>query len=172
MRKRLWPVFAVAICLSSTPAAQKPPPSEEMVTIDGSKNPEMIPQWSAWEFAFRVIAGGPKQLPSSVHHVVSDQEGARVMAAAEADQRRDAACRERITKLRPLVLTAKASDINARQAEIQLDCRWQTLQTRDRLLQDLRPEGQAALIAFVESLKAGTQVTVPRRELAHFQKPQ
>jgi hypothetical protein len=69
-------------------------------------------------------------------------------------------------------LTAKASVINARQAEIQLDCRWQTLQTRDRLLQDLRPEGQAALIAFVESLKAGTQVTVPRRELAHFQKPQ
>lgn len=164
-------VLALIACLASSPAAQKPPP-DDLVTIDGSKNPELIPEWSAWEFAFRVIAGGPKQLPSSVLLVVSKEEGQRVMAAAESDQRRDAACRERMSKLRPLLLTAKPSVINAKQEEIQLDCRWQTLQRRDRLLEGLRPEGQAALIAFVESLKAGTQVTVSRRELAHFHKPQ
>lgn len=168
----LMPVFGLAVFLLALPAEQQTPPPDEIVTIDGAKNPELIPQWSVWEMAFRVMAGGPRQLPSSVYHVVSKEEGARIMAAADADQRRDAACRERIAKLRPLLLTTKPSVINARQMEIQIDCRWQTLRTRDRLLEELRPEGQAALVAFVESLKSGTQVTVPRRELAHFLRPQ
>jgi hypothetical protein len=172
MRNPGWVALALVAGLSTTPAAQKPPPGDDMVTIEGSKNPELIPQWSAWEFAFRLIAGGPKQLPATVYEVVSKEQGALVMAAAEADQRREAACRERISKLRPLLRTAKASVINAKQADIQLDCRSQTLRIRDRLLEQLPPEGQAALIAFVESLKAGTNVTVSRRELSHFQKPQ
>ena len=172
MPNRGWLALALVAGLASSPAAQKPPPGDEMVTIDGSKNPELIPQWSAWEFAFRVIAGGPRDLPATVYQVVSKEEGARVMAAAQADRQRDAACRERISKLHPLLRTAKASVINARQAEIQLDCRSQTLRIRDRLLEQLSPDGQAALAAFVESLKTGTNVTVPRRELAHFQKPQ
>lgn len=163
--------LALIACLASSAATQKPPP-DDMVTIDGKKNPELIPQWTAWEFAFRVIAGGPKQLPTAVHRVVSKEEGARVMTAAEADQQREAVCRARIARLRPLLLTEKTSAINARQAEIQLECRRHTLQIRDRLLEQLNPEAQAALIAFVESVKAGTQITVSRRELAHFQKPQ
>jgi hypothetical protein len=172
MRNRGWPVLTLVVAIAASPAAQKPPPADEVVTIDGSRNPELIPQWSAWEFAFRVIAGGPKELPTDVHRVVSREERARVMAAAEADRQRDAACRERISKLLPLLRTAKASVINARQADIQLDCRSQTLRIRDRLLEQLPLEGQAALIAFVESLKAGTSVTVTKRELPHFQKPQ
>lgn len=171
MRKRGWLALAVIACLVSSPAAQKPPP-EEMVTVDGKKNPELIPQWMAWEFAFRVIAGGPRQLPTTVHRVVSREEGERVMAAARSDQEREAVCRARIAKLHPLLLTAKPSEIDAKQAEIQLQCRWQTLHIRDRLLEQLNPEAQAALIAFVESGKAGTQISVSRREFAHFQKPQ
>ena len=38
--------------------------AQEMLQIDGSKNPELIPEWSAWGFAFRVFATGSRQLPT------------------------------------------------------------------------------------------------------------
>jgi hypothetical protein len=172
-------IVSTLMCLEATftgaspPAPQaSPPPGEEMVHIDGGKNPEMIPQWAIWEYAFRVIGGGPKQLPSSVHHLASSAEAAMVLAEAEGDLRRDAACQARMLKLRSLVQNERVDVINAKQAEIQIECRWQTLHARDRILERLRSEARAALIAFVESLKAGTKVTVSRRELAHYQQPQ
>jgi hypothetical protein len=143
-----------------------------MIEIDGAKNPELIPQWAAWEFAFRVIAGGSRALPSTVRHVVSKVEAASVIGEAVESQKRGAACRERLLKLRPLLSTAKAAEINRRQAEIEIDCRWQTLHARDRVLERLNPEGRVALNAFVESTKAGTRVTIAKRELAHYQQPQ
>ena len=74
-----------------------------VVVIDGSKNPELIPQWSAWEYAFRVIGGGPRELPTSVYRVVSTEERALILAEAQASLRRDKACQERVEKLLPLV---------------------------------------------------------------------
>ena len=46
----------------------------EWVFIDGAKNPELIPEWSAWEDVFSTIAGGRKLLPSRVLFRVSDEE--------------------------------------------------------------------------------------------------
>jgi hypothetical protein len=164
----LVPPHAVA----QSPPKFSSPETSAMIEIDGAKNPEMIPQWSAWEFAFRVIAGGSRMLPSTVHHAVSKEEAAIIVGEAVESRKRDAACQGRMLKLQPLLLTAKASEINRRQAEIQIDCRWQTLQARDRLLEQLSPEGRLALIDFVESTKAGTRVTIAKRELAHYQQPQ
>ena len=175
-----WPaVVAPAVNRAGAPsAAQKPapPPSasppDEVMVIDGSKNPELIPQWSAWEFAFRVIGGGPGELPTSVHRVVSTEERALILAEAQASLRRDKACQARIEKLVPLIGKESNAAINAKQREIQLDCRWETIRARDLLLQRLRPEGQTELIGFVEATKAGTTVTMPKRELAHYLQPQ
>ena len=97
------------------------------MVIDGSKNPELIPQWSAWEFAFRVMGGGPRELPTSVHRVVSTEERALILAEAQASLRRDKACQERIEKLVPLLGKESNAVVNAKQREIQLDCRWETI---------------------------------------------
>jgi hypothetical protein len=164
----LGPLHAVA----QSPPKFPGPASSEMIEIDGARNPELIPQWAAWEFAFRVLAGGSRALPPTVHHVVSKEEAALVVGEAVESQKRDAACQERMLKLRPLLLTAKAAEINRRQADIQIGCRWQTLHARDRLLERLNPEARIALSAFVESTKAGTRVTIAKRELAHYQQPQ
>jgi hypothetical protein len=169
------PAAAVA---GASCAAQEPnprpsdSPAEEIVVIDGSKNPELIPQWAAWEFAFRVMGGGPKELPTTVYRVVSGEERALILAEAQASLKRDKACQERVQKLWPLVGIEKDSVINVKQQKIQLDCRWETLHARDRLLQRLRPEGQTELIRFVEDMKGGTKVTIPKRELAHYLQPQ
>jgi hypothetical protein len=166
-------VFAPAHAAAQTPPARpSDASSEEEVVIDGSKNPELIPQWYAWEFAFRIMGGGSKELPTTVYRVVSAEERALILAEAQASLQRDRACQERVGKLAPLVGKEKNSVINAKQREIQLDCRRDTLQGRDRLLERLNPEGQTELIKFVEDTKAGTKVTLRKRELAHYLQPQ
>ncbi|MEN3339727.1 MAG: hypothetical protein V7647_3403 [Acidobacteriota bacterium] len=70
-------LFAVA--MFSPPgflaSRQHPPPTSwnDLVQIDGARSPELIPQWSVWGYVFRVLAGGPRQLPTSVLRVFSKE---------------------------------------------------------------------------------------------------
>jgi hypothetical protein len=77
-----------------------------------------------------------------------------------------------VLKLAPTLNTEEARFINERTQEINLDCRWQTLRLRDRVLAGLGPLGQTALSQYVESTKAGMRVFVPRNELAFYRQPQ
>jgi hypothetical protein len=148
------------------------PPRVEMLHIDGRKNPELIPQWNAWGYAFRVFAGGPRQLPTMVLDRVSKTEEAFILAQADLVQHVEAECRERLGRIaarRPL----EKPDALARQVrELALECREATLRARDRVLAALNPDGQAALIDFVESTKAGTSITIAKSELARFREPE
>ena len=154
------------------PGARGVQPPPETIEIDGSKNPELIPQWNAWEFAFRVIAGGPRELPTIVHRAVSADEGAMILREAEMITKLAARCETRMSRLRVLIGKEKASVLDARAREITLDCRRQTLEVRDRVLDRLNPEAQAALRAFVESTKAGTSLTLTKKQLARFLEPE
>ena len=144
----------------------------EMVEIDGSKNPELIPEWSAWSFAFRVIATGSRQLPSSVHAVVSPEEATLLLKVAGRVQRLDRDCQDRVVKLHALVGKEKNEVLDARLRDMTIECRWATLHARDRVLEQLRPEGGAALTAFVASTKASTSLTIRKQDLARFLEPQ
>jgi hypothetical protein len=148
------------------------PPASEMVQIDGAKNPELIPQWHTWGFAFRVIAGGPKAIPSVVLIHLTKDEADLLHREAEADQKNDEECQRRVMRLVPLLSTPEATTVNEKTREINLDCRWQTLRARDRVLQGMAAEGQAALTSWVESNKTGMQVSVPKAELDFFRQPQ
>ena len=148
------------------------PSASEMVHIDGAKNPEMIPQWHAWGFAFRVIAGGPKAIPSVVLIHLTKDEADLLQREAAVDQKHDEACQERVLRLVPLLSTAEAKSVNERTRQINLDCRWQTLRARDRVLQGMTAEGQVALTNWVDSNKTGMHVSVPKSELDFFRQPQ
>lgn len=150
--------------------AAEPPP--EIMHIDGGKNPELIPQWSAWGYAFRVIAGGPRELPSIVHHVVSSDERAMVLKEADAVQQIDKGCHERVLKLHSLLNKEKPAVIDGKLRPIIVECRRRTLDARDRVLQGLNPEGAAALIMFVESTKSSTSLSIRKSELARFLEPE
>jgi hypothetical protein len=173
-------VVRIAVCATALLASQEPspkivfsnPPPSEMVKIDGSKNPELIPQWSVWSFAFRVIAGGTKAIPTAVLVHLSKEEAELLRREADVDVKNDADCRERVLRLVPLLQKEDAKTINEKTREINLDCRWRTLGSRDRVLAGLTAEGQAALSDWVESNKAGMQVSVPKRELSFFRQPQ
>ncbi len=173
---RLLLVAFVALFALHPDAAQKPPAQfslpapSEWVHIDGAKNPELIPEWNVWKHAFMVFAVG-SDLPTDVIKHLSKEEAAAVRAAAAQHQKDKAACEQRGLKLQALVATESASVINRRTEEINLDCRWQTLRLRDHLLESLGPEGQAALRQWVEGLKAGIHVSVPKAELDFYLKP-
>ncbi|MGH9370884.1 MAG: hypothetical protein ACRD15_05075 [Vicinamibacterales bacterium] len=171
-----WIVVFVIVALGSRAALAQDPRGNsklpEIVHIDGAKNPELIPQWSAWGYTFRVIAGGPRELPSLVYKVVSRDEAAMVLKEADAVQKIDKACEARIWKLHPLVGKEKPDVLDARLREITVECRLETLHARDRILRALNPEGAAALIMFVESTKSGTSISLPKAELARFLEPE
>jgi len=153
-------------------AAQSTESSPEIIQIDGSKNPELIPQWSAWGFAFRVFSGGPRQLPTSVFTHVTPFEEALIIKEADAAQQFEAQCMARHRKILESRGSRTAEDLDKDVRALTLECRRATLRSRDRMLAAVSPEAQTALIAFVESTKATTSLALPRKDLARFREPE
>jgi hypothetical protein len=169
-------IVAAALVVSGRLQAQnRTPPvtsAQEMLQIDGSKNPELIPEWSAWGFAFRVFATGSRQLPTTIHTVVSAEETAIILKEADQVQKVDQDCQNRIVNLNASLGKEKNEVLDTRLRELTLECRWATLHARDRLLEVLAPEGASALRAFVASTKTGTSLSIPKKDLARFLEPQ
>ena len=138
MRRICVLVAVIVIAVTAHVHAQAPSGREELVIIDGSRNPEMIPQWHAWGFAFRAISGGPRELPTSVLLLVSKEEEKLVMRESDAVQKSDAVCAERLIKTYGLLKTGEpAKSVDAKMHAITVECRWQTLHARDRILEGL-----------------------------------
>jgi hypothetical protein len=144
----------------------------EIIQIDGSKNPELIPQWSAWGYAFRIFSGGPRQLPTSVLAHVTPGEETLIMKEADAAQQVEAECLAKHRKILEGRGSKSAVDLDKDVRALNLECRWATLRARDRILAGISPEAQTALIAFVESTKAGTSLAIPKKALPRFLEPE
>ena len=158
------------------PPPVRPPqpdqPDMEIVHVDGARSPELIPQWSVWGYVFRIVSGGPRQLPTSVLNLVSREEEALVVAEADAVQKIDAACQSRLARAAAKLGTGPIAVVDAKVREVSIDCRRETLRARDRILAALNPEAAAALAAFAESTKAGTSISVRKKDLARYLEPE
>jgi hypothetical protein len=176
-------VTTIAACMISSGvslAAQAPPqqpspknpfvivPPSERLEIDGSKNPELIPEWYIWETFFRQLRTAGT-VPTALSLTASEER----LLQMELDQygKSSQQCQKDIERLRPMIGVAPVKDINEKQRAIQLDCRRRSLDIRDRLLAGVRPEASVAIAAWVENLKTGVEISVPKRELAHFRQP-
>ncbi|HEU4935491.1 MAG TPA: hypothetical protein VFT39_03490 [Vicinamibacterales bacterium] len=177
-------VTTIAACMISSGgvslAAQAPPqqpppknpfvlvPPSERLEIDGSKNPELIPEWYIWETFFRQLhtAG---TVPTALSLTANEERFLQM----ELDQygKSNQQCQKEIERLRPMIGVAPVKDINEKQRAIQLECRRRSLDIRDRLLAGVRPEASVAIAAWVENLKTTVEISVPKRELAHFRQP-
>ncbi len=170
---------AVDATSAGPPAQDKKPPQlvfdipsiSERVEIDGRKNPEMIPQWDVWHAAFELMVA-KSDLPTELWKALSKEEVALVLDAAKENGRNFLACQERVLKLMPTLKTEEARFINERTQAINLEFRWQVIHLRDRVLAAVALPGQAALSQYVESLKEGMRVYVPKKELAFYRQPQ
>ena len=173
MRRICVLVAVIVVAVTAHVPAQAPSPTGEVVFIDGSKNPEMIPEWRVWGYAFRVFSGGRRELPTSVWFLVSKEETQRIMKEADAVQKSDADCAERAMRTHGLLKNGESPKaVDAKMHAITVECRWKTLHARDRILEGLNPEARIALIKFVEDCKQGITVTVPKSGLARYLEPQ
>jgi len=175
-----WFAASIAACVVSSGVAlqsqsqAKPPgpfrvaPPSERVEIDGSKNPELVPEWYAWDTGFRQLHK-TGTVPSVLN--LSVDETRFLQMELEQYAKSTEQCQTEIEELRPIVGIARISDINEKQRAIQLGCRGRTLDIRDRLLGGVRPESAVAIASWVENLKTGLEISVPKRELAHFRQP-
>lgn len=147
-------------------------PSNEILHIDGSKNPELVPQWSVWESCFGLFAGGKKVLPTVLLRQLSAEEPAIVLKAAEAHVKREAEFINDAERLGQQWTKEKAKAMDEELWRIKLDYRRDVLSTRDRLLAALGPESRAALTQFVEGTKASMKITLRKIDLAKFLQPE
>ena len=88
----------------------------DILQIDDSKNPALVPRWSVRGFVFRVIAGGARQLPSSVLPGASKDEEALVLKEADGIQKIDADCQARLTKVVALIGVESTDVVGSRVA--------------------------------------------------------
>ena len=76
------------------------PPISERIEIDGSKNPEMIPQWDVWQAAFE-IDGAKSDLPTDLVEHLSKEEVELLLAAAKENAENfQVACQQRVLQAR------------------------------------------------------------------------
>ncbi len=146
--------------------------SNEIVFIDGERQPDLVPQWRVWEYALRVFARGAKLLPSALAGRLTADESSRLFREAEAHLRREAALRDYLRRLSLLVIRETGEAIDERRRIAALEYRRGVLESRDRLLGALAPPARAALDAFVTSQKARVKLAISKRELAWYLRPE
>ncbi len=165
--------ISVAVLLFCAAPAAATQVTTSYVEIDGSKHPEQVPEWVTWQTAFSTLSlaerSESKAIPESLE--MSDADKQLVFAAARQQAARDGACQKKVDALKPLLGKAEASVINQRTHEIQLECRQRTLDAADSLMKALSPEGRTSMAAWLQTIKAGIHVRVPKDELDHFHRP-
>jgi hypothetical protein len=175
-----WLLLGAALSLSAPQARGQasPAPSSEIVTIDGSKNPELVPEWTAWHSAFARIRAA-NDIPSDVLSVIAAAERSAILDHAEKDGRFWEQGEKQVKDLQASVIAepdrarkiAMMVSLQPKVEELELVARRRTLELRDHLLSILQPVGRAALMAWVEASKAGQRITVPKSKLEAFRKP-
>jgi hypothetical protein len=159
------------------PAQSAAASRDEMITIDGTRNPELVPQWNVWAAGFRYMAKDDvEQLPTVVLRAVTPEQRVAVMKEANAAASFDRECGMRAADVGRRLLAEKPDvgvDLaNARVLEASMSCRRHTLEVRDKLLVDLGPAGAAALTGWVESLKNGWTTTLRKSQLKAYLLPE
>jgi hypothetical protein len=175
MVKQTSVILMFLLALGGALAQESGDQAATWVHIDGRKNPELVPQWSIWATAFRTIAGGPvsrgrQLIPLTLQEALSATEARLLLSEALEHGRREQACEDRVSKL--AARREAAATVRGENDAIVMECRWQTIHARDRVLRALSPPSQTALSHWVESLKAGKQISVPKKDLAKFLLPQ
>jgi hypothetical protein len=96
-----------------------------------------------------------------------------VFAEGRAQQERDKDCFERQERMMTMLRAseAKAERIAAETRAITIECRWATLDAKERMLAALSPDAQAAVVAWVLEQRRQISVTVNRAELEFFRQP-
>jgi hypothetical protein len=148
---------------------------DAVIEISGEKTPEQLPEYLVWKVGLRALAAIKKQniAPALEELGLSKADGNVVFAEGRAQQERDKECFERQERLTTMMKAAeaKAERIASETRAIVIECRWATLDAKDRMLAALTPDAQAAVVAWVLEQRRQINVSVARADLEFFRQP-
>lgn len=181
MNRTTVPILVVCLAATMTatgppqnrPAA--PPPDDPVITIDGAKNPEKIPEWAAWQEAIRFMAQPAEPeipIPTGIWVATSPEERAWIRRESLNLLARDRELLAAVIKLGEGVNSDNFSARSEKVDAIEMDRRRAALETRDRLLSLLPGEAQVALRAFIEHTRKGFKVQIQKSKIAQFMLPE
>jgi hypothetical protein len=179
----MWQCFVVALCVAvggSQAATNQTSGSDDVLLIDGRKEPGQIPEWVTWEHGFMILASW-KGRDSGFNHDLREQLTASEFDAlqreADAQHDRRARLEEKALALRKALdvdsgRKEAAEAFDAQAFEIELGYRREILAARDRLLDSMSPDSQAAVQSWMNDLKRDMTARVPKSDLAHWRLPE
>lgn len=143
------------------------------IELDGSKSPESIPDWTAWQGTLRLLADASENSTSRFYAdlELSATERERVVTVALAQNDRDRACEQRMIALGDRLKGVDVAHVQAVSEQELIRCRVESLRAADALLAELSPASGRRLQRLVDEMRASTRVLVPRDGLAHFRRP-
>jgi hypothetical protein len=148
---------------------------DAIVEISGEKTPEQLPDYLVWKIGLRALAAIKKQNiePALDELGLSPPDDDLVFAEGRAQQERDKHCFERQERVTTMLraVDAKAERIDAETRAIVLECRWATLDAKDRMLAALSPDAQTAVVTWVLNQRRQINVSVHRADLEFFRQP-
>ena len=164
-----------AVLAPSAHAQSKPRESDPVITIDGAKNPELIPDWAAWLEAFRFMSlpAEPEiPIPTPVYLAATPEQRALIRKEALYVTAHVNGIYDRALKLQT-GLTAENLPQRTEEVEaMEMERRQTALDVRDRLLEALPLVVQNALREFVETvIRKGYTIQILKSKLAQFQLP-
>jgi hypothetical protein len=146
-----------------------------VIEISGEKTPEQLPEYLVWKVGLRALAAIKKQniVPALEELGLTEADGELVFAEGRAQQERDKECIERQERLTTMLRAAEAKPdrIATETRAIVIECRWATLDAKDRMLAALSPDARTAVVAWVLNQRSQINVTVARADLEFFRLP-
>ena len=146
----------------------------DVVLIDGSKDPQLVPEYLMWRNAFDVLAQASQNSREIVLKALKLPEVDKSIVAAEAraQAQREAACQDRQKRRVKALQAADAeSRITKEVQHIALGCRQEVLDAKDRVMRALSPESQLILQGWAEERRNGLKVYVLKHEMEFFRLP-
>jgi hypothetical protein len=169
-------VYLVLTAVSAVHTQDKPSASDsDIITIDGAKNPEKIPNWAAWLEAFRLMAGPAapiEPIPTVIYLATSKEQRALIRKEALFVMARERELGQRALKLQDGLTPANVSERSNQADVLEMKRRQAALDARDRLFAALPVEGQVALREFAEHMRKGYKATMVKSKLAQFMRPE
>lgn len=145
----------------------------DRVKIEGRHHPELLPEYLVWRSGFRHLAvfSSPSDFAFVSEMGLSPADAQRVFDEARAQTDRDRDCEGKQDRVLMTTTNAAPADMLDAIQRVILECRWEVLHAQQRLLQDLSPDAQAAVVRWMHWYRMTITVHVLKHDLEFFRKP-
>lgn len=172
-RRIVYWIPGLVLVLSCALAAQKLP--DHYIEIDGAKTPEQIPEHIMWSTGFETIAlltskGITRDGPLAALTLSSGDRELLLAEVARYKERREG-CHTRGARIAAAMDGQAVERIEAAMRANTLECRTAMLESIDRLLLDMTPDGRLTLTTWMLNERRKVRSVMPKADLDFYRLP-